>query len=109
MLQYLELKMLAKICHILFEKHTSTSDSLPTVRIANLGPGLKLSSKIHEKWKKPNATARWLGQHEPNENFASKNIPCQSAVNHISGSKLLSSAGPCQIGSNPSGLVLAHC
>jgi hypothetical protein len=56
--QYLALIVLIKTGHDFMETLTSTSSNLPTVRIANRGPGLKLSSKRHEKWKKPNAIAK---------------------------------------------------
>jgi hypothetical protein len=32
-------------------------DRRPKLRIANLDPGLKLWSMMHEKWYNPNATA----------------------------------------------------
>jgi hypothetical protein len=58
MLQYLNLTMLVGVDRNLADALTSISSFLPTVRIANRGPGLKLSSKMHAKLKNPNATAR---------------------------------------------------
>jgi hypothetical protein len=49
MLQYLNLTMLVGVDRNLADALTSSSSLLPTVRIANRGPGLKLSSKMHAK------------------------------------------------------------